>query len=216
MCGYMSKPRPALTHQAIAESALDILRQEGPDALSFRRVAEILGTYHVLVFRRCGGMDGLLDICADYASAEFPLVPDSVDWVDATQARFEAAYGMFAEHASLILLMRGRPWLGFNITERFYEPTMRSFLEAGMTAEEASGLFSILYRLTIGSVISLHAHHWIAAESAESVQRHGGAEHFPSLVKINSEVDNSNLLDVYRGALRTLISHLAPNRNAAT
>jgi len=211
----MSKPKPALTHQEIAESALIILRDEGPDALSFRRVAEILGTYHVQVFRRCGGFDGLLDICADYASAQFPLIPDSVDWVDATQLRFEAAYGMFVEHASLILLMRGRPWLGFNITERFYEPTMRSFLEAGMTTEEASGLFSILYRLTIGSVVSLHAHHSSAAKSATSVQSHGGAQYFPSLVKINSEVDNSDVLEVYRSGLRTLISHLAPHVNSA-
>ena len=144
--GAMTKTRAgprSMTPQVIADAALEILRSEGPDALSLRRVAEKLGTNHVAVFRRCGNFDGLLDLCADHVAAALPVFPDAPDWKFVTQLRFEAVYDMWADYADLIVLMRGRAWNGINMMSRFYEPTMRGIVGSGMVISEAATLFSI-------------------------------------------------------------------------
>ncbi|MGW5699300.1 TetR/AcrR family transcriptional regulator, partial [Streptomyces asiaticus] len=57
------------TLEAIAEAALSVVDDEGPEALSFRRVAQLLGVSHATVFRRCGDFDGLVNACADRLAA---------------------------------------------------------------------------------------------------------------------------------------------------
>jgi AcrR family transcriptional regulator len=205
-----TKARPdAFPLDVIAEAALGILRSEGLDALSLRRVGEVAGTSHVTVYRRCGSFEGLLDVCADYVAADFPLVPDSLDWATATQKRFEAAYDMWTEHADLILLMRGRAWLGMNMTSRFYEPAMRAIVDAGLTVPEAGALFSLLYQVTIGSVLSTRANHWTPWESREAMEKLG-AEQFPTLVRVQREVDTSDLRGTFSETLRRLIADFGP------
>jgi AcrR family transcriptional regulator len=203
----MKRPRAganSLNPEDIATSALEILREEGPTALSLRRVGEKLGTNHVAVYRRCGSFDGLLDIAADHVAADFPVIPDDIDWTAATQMRFEAAFDMFAEHADLILLMRGRAWLGENITSRFYEPAMRGIVESGMPIAEASALFSTLYRLTIGSVVTTRANHWTPGESGDAL-RNLGITRFPTLARVNAEVDLADDRGSFCAALRRCI-----------
>lgn len=197
----------SISFEAVAEAALEILRDEGPGALSLRRVGEMLGTNHVAVFRRCGSFDGLLDICADHVARDFPSVPDDLDWEHATQMRFEAAFDMWAEHADLILLMRGRAWLGINITSRFYEPAMRGIMDSGLPIAEVSALFSMLYRLTIGSVVTTRANHWTPGESSDAL-KHLGVGRFPTLARINDEVDYSDDRASFCAALRRIIVDL--------
>ena len=198
----------SLSCEAVAEAALEILRNEGPDSLSLRRVGEILGTNHVAVYRRCGSFDGLLDMCADYVARDFPAVADDLDWVEATQMRFEAAFDMWAEHADLILLMHGRAWLGVNITSRFYEPAMHGIVASGLPIDDASGLFSTLYRLTIGSVVTTRANHWAPGESREAL-RQLGIERFPTLARVNNEVDYDDDRATFCAALRRIIVDMA-------
>lgn len=203
--------RKSFPPNVIAEAALGILRSEGSAALSLRSVAEVLGTNHVAVYRRCGSFEGLLDVCADYVAADFPEFPNTLDWAAATQMRFEAAFDMWAEHADLILLMRGRAWLGMNMTSRFYEPAMRSIVESGMPLQEAARLFSTLYRFTIGSVVATRAHHWSPWESREAIKSLG-VHHFPTLARVNSEVDQSDDRGAFSDALRRLIADFGGQR----
>jgi len=206
----VTNARPkAFSPDQIARTALEILEKEGPGALSFRRVGELLGTSHVTVYRRCGSFEGLLDLCANQVAADFPEIDDSLDWVTATQMRFEAAYEMWAEHSDLILLMRGRSWQGENILSRFYEPAMRTIVESGLSLPEAARVFSILYRLTIGSVISTRANHSSPWEGRNAVERLG-SEQFPTLAAVNRAVDNSDVRAVFRDTLHLLIVDLGP------
>lgn len=194
----------SLTPDAVAAAALEILREDGPGALSLRSVGDKLGTNHVAVFRHCGSFDRLLDLCADYIARDFPAVDESADWTIATQRYFEAAFDMWAEHVELILLMRGRAWLGLNMTSRFYEPAMRVILESGLPIDEASALFSTLYRLTVGSVITTRANHWTPGDSPEALA-HLGVERFPSLARVNREVDYSDDRASFCAALKRIV-----------
>jgi len=203
----------SLTHEVIAEAAVAILKRDGPDSLSFRKVGEVLGVSHVTVYRRCGSFDGLLDICADHVAAGFPRIDGTVDWATATEFRFYAAYEMWAAHADLVLLMRGRAWLGKNMMSRFHEPAMRSILDAGMSPGEAQDFFSVLYRFTIGSVIAISANPWTPWESRQAVERLG-ADQFPALASVSREVDYSDIHGVFRNTLRRLTVILGPQGRA--
>lgn len=210
----------SLTPEAIAIAALEILRDGGPNALSLRRVGEKLGTNHVAVYRRCGSFDGLLDLCADYVAAGLPMVPDTLNWATATQMRFENVYDMWAEHADLIMLMRGRAWNGMNMVSRFCEPALRGIFESGMTISEAQAVFSILYRLTLGSVVATMANPWSPMEGRAALNTLG-RHHFPTLsLMLESDADDADARGSYSEALRKLIAELGSrkleNRPAAT
>jgi len=203
--GIRPRKRPdTFTPEAIAEAALSVLREEGPEALSLRRVGEVLGTSHVTVLRRCGSFDGLLDVCAEHIAASFPEVPNHLEWSLSTRTYFEAAYDMWSHHADLIMLMRGRVWHGFNITSRFYEPAMRGMVEAGMPVSEAAALFSILYRQTIGSIVTTKANQWSPWESREALWRLGPHQ-FPTLASVEQLTDMHDERASYCDALRRLI-----------
>ena len=200
-----TKARPeTLNHEVIARAALEVLNRDGPLGLSFRRVAEVLGTNHVIVYRRCGSFEGLLDLCADLIAADFPSVSGMLDWETATEARFQAVYDMWAAHADLVVLMRGRAWVGRNMMTHFYEPTYRSLLEAGLSVTAAQELFSVLYRYTMGSVVAIAANTWDQGMGREAAARVGG-ELLPSVETVNREVDVSDMHTIFRATVRKLI-----------
>jgi len=201
------------TREAIAEAALGILKREGPDSLSFRNVGEIVGASHVTVYRRCGSFDGLLDLCAEHIAAGFPRIDGTVDWATATEFRFYAAYEMWAAHSDLVLLMHGRSWMGQNMHSRFYEPAMRSIIDAGMSPVEAQDFFSVLYRFTIGSVIAISANPWTPEAARQAVERLGAAQ-FPALETVTRVADHSDIHGWFRNALRRLIVTLGPQGRA--
>ncbi|HTU30811.1 MAG TPA: hypothetical protein VMF07_15600 [Solirubrobacteraceae bacterium] len=197
------------TPEEIAKAALEIMASEGPEAVSFRRIGDALGTNHVMIFRRCGSFDGLLNLCADFVAADFPEIDETLDWQAATQLRFEAAFDMWTTQADLILLMGGRAWLGENMLSRFYEPGMRALVDSGMSPLEAGRLFSTLYRMTIGSAISTRPDQWTPWASKENIERLG-SQRFPTLARVEREIDTSDMRAVYYQTLQRLITHLAP------
>jgi len=211
-----ARARPSSLHfDLIAEVALEVLRSEGPNGLSLRRVAEQLDTNHVALYRRCGSIDGLLDLCADYVAAGFPSVPDNVDWAVATQTRFENLYDIWAAHADLIVLMRGRAWMGINMVSRFYEPALRGMMSSGLTIHESAKLFSMLYRLTIGSIIATRANQWSPLVGRQALNKLG-LERFPTLqAMIENDADDADARSSFRDALQRLIVDFA-SRNFGT
>ena len=201
-----TKARPeTLNHEVIARAALEVLARDGPLGLSFRRVAEVLGTYHVIVYRRCGSFEGLLDLCADHIAADFPSVSGTLTWEAATEARFQAVYDMWAAHSDLVVLMRGRAWVGSNMMTHFYEPAYRSLIEAGLSVAAAQELFSVLYRYTMGSVIAIAANTWDPGIGPEAAARVGG-DLVPTVEIVNREVDISDMRSIFRNTVRKLIA----------
>lgn len=139
-----------LTPEAIATAALKILEEEGPDALSFRRVAAALGTSHTTIHRHSGSIDGLLDLCADHLAASLPTIDPTLDWATSTELRFTALYELWTAHADLVTLLRGRPWSGPNMLSRFVEPALQSNLAIGMTGPQVVQTFRQMYLFTLG------------------------------------------------------------------
>ncbi|GAA2305952.1 TetR/AcrR family transcriptional regulator [Streptomyces violaceusniger] len=195
------------TLEAIAEAALTVVDDEGPEALSFRRVAQLLGVSHATVFRRCGDFDGLVNACADRLAARMPLMGRDQDWVTATEARFRAFYEALIEHPGLVALRSGRAWWGPHLLSRLVEPQLAHSIAAGMTPEAAIRVYRRLYLLTLGAVAFVdHRNAKQVRTAARTALAALDPEDFPALtghldVVVSTQTDH----EVYHGALRQLI-----------
>ena len=73
--------KAALGRDVIIETALELLRTEGYEATSMRRVAQALDTGPASLYVYVANRDELLDLMLDRAIAEVPLPdPDPVRW----------------------------------------------------------------------------------------------------------------------------------------
>jgi AcrR family transcriptional regulator len=204
-----------LTPEAIAAAALKILQEEGPDALSFRRVAAALGTSHTTIHRHSGSIDGLLDLCADHLAASLPDIDPTLEWATTTELRFTALYKLWTAHADLATLLRGRPWSGPNMLSRFVEPALQSNLAIGMTGPQAIQTFRQMYLFTLGCS-STHAAY--DSRQARAIIAALDPDQFPALTAHMDVVAGSTAeRDVFLLGLRNLIAaapHTAPQTAA--
>jgi AcrR family transcriptional regulator len=151
---HMARPAP----DAIAEAALRVLGEGGPHALSFRRVAALLGTSHMTVHRYCGNVDGLLDLCAEHLAAGLPDVDPDLPWAEASERRFASLYDVMSAHPGLVALQQGRPWLGPEMMRRFSEPAVASSLDAGLSLDEMVRAHRVLFSFTVGCALTHEAY----------------------------------------------------------
>jgi AcrR family transcriptional regulator len=161
-------PSESLTQEAIATAALTILDAEGPDALSFRRLALALGVSHTTVHRHCGSLEGLLDLCVDQLTTQLPDLSPDLAWADSTERRFTALYQLLNAHPALVALRRDRPWLGEQALRRLVEPSLQANLKAGFSPEQSIRVYRQLYLFTMGC--SVFVDHSEAPEAARRVR----------------------------------------------
>lgn len=192
------------TAGSIVGAALRLLRDEGPGALSFRRIAAVLGISHTTVHRHCVNFGRLLDMCADELAAQLPDIDSSLPWPEQTERRFTALYDMWVANAALLALRQGQPWWVPNMLTHFAEPAMAAALRIGMTPEQALQTIRQLYLFTYGCS-STHAAY--TARQARSLLAALEPDEFPVLASnIDVIVSSTAERDVFTQGLRTLIS----------
>ncbi|MEY9956714.1 TetR/AcrR family transcriptional regulator C-terminal domain-containing protein [Streptacidiphilus sp. MAP5-52] len=140
-----------LSLSVIAETALRIVDQEGPDGLSFRSLAAALGVSHMAVHRKVGSLDGLLDVCVDHLAYKLPAIAHDAPWAEGTERRFRGLYEVMAAHPGIVALRRGRPWVSEQILNFLVEPALAANRRAGMTPREAVDCYRRLYLFTLGA-----------------------------------------------------------------
>ncbi|WP_075779629.1 TetR/AcrR family transcriptional regulator [Streptomyces acidiscabies] len=204
----MPRTSPSLdraTPARIAETALRLVDEGGPEALTFRDLAARLDISLASLQRRCTDLAGLLDLCLDHLAAQLPEATG--DWESVTETRFTALYRLLVAHPGLLALRGTRPWLGPNLLARLTEPQLADSLAAGMTPTEAITAYRSLYLLTLGSAGFVD--HRDPAAARATTRRALAAldpEAFPVLTAHLAEIVPAVTdHDVYLDALRRLI-----------
>ncbi|GAQ53934.1 TetR/AcrR family transcriptional regulator [Streptomyces acidiscabies] len=204
----MPRTSPSLdraTPARIAETALRLVDEGGPEALTFRALAARLDISLASLQRRCTDLAGLLDLCLDHLAAQLPEAAG--DWESVTETRFTALYRLLVAHPGLLALRGTRPWLGPNLLARLTEPQLADSLAAGMTPTEAITAYRSLYLLTLGSAGFVD--HRDPAAARATTRRALAAldpEAFPVLTAHLAEIVPAVTdHDVYLDALRRLI-----------
>jgi AcrR family transcriptional regulator len=129
-------PRRSLTREAIVAAALKILRAEGIDAVSMRRVATELGTGAASLYAHVAHKEELLELVLDEVVAEIPLPePDPGRWQEQIRRMWVDSHAALARNGDIARVALGRIPLGPHAL-RFAERTM-AILRSGGVPEQA-------------------------------------------------------------------------------
>ena len=129
-------PRRALSREAIVATALDVLRAEGIDAVSMRRVAADLGTGPASLYAHVAGKDELLDLLYDEVVGAVPLFePDPARWKEQVTQLWSDCRAVLAGAGDIARYSLGRVPMGPNAL-RISELTM-SVLRSGGVPDQA-------------------------------------------------------------------------------
>jgi AcrR family transcriptional regulator len=128
--------RRALSRELIVTTALDVLRAEGMDAVSMRRVASELGTGPASLYAHVAGKDELLDLLYDEVVGTIPLFePDPDRWREQVTQLWIDSREALARAGDIARYSLGRVPMGPNAL-RIAELTM-TVLRAGGVPDQA-------------------------------------------------------------------------------
>ena len=130
-------PRRSLSREAIVGAALGILRAEGIDAVSMRRVATELGTGPASLYAHVANKEELLELVFDEVVAEIPVPePDPARWRELVRRVWVDSHAALARNGDIARVALGRVPLGPN-SMRLSEVTM-TLLRAGGVPDKAA------------------------------------------------------------------------------
>jgi AcrR family transcriptional regulator len=129
-------PRRALSREAIVAAALAVLRAEGMDAVSMRRVASELGTGPASLYAHVANKDELLELLYDELLASIPVVePDAKRWREQSIELWTASRDALVRGGDIARFSLGRVPMGPNAL-RIAESFM-AILRAGGVPDQA-------------------------------------------------------------------------------
>lgn len=162
-------PRPALSVDAIVDTAIRVADAEGLAAVSMRRVADELGVGTMSLYRHVPGKGELVDLMLDRVVGEAPNPgPEVVGWRARLEAHARAAIEHYRRHPWAADLGLNRPPLGPSVM-RNYEALLAAAAETGLPIEEWNAIAQAIGTFTQGVAA------WIVQE-AEATRATGVSE----------------------------------------
>ena len=143
---------PALSRAEIVDAAIAIADAEGSDAISMRRIAQVLRAGTMSLYWHVANKEQLLDLMLDALIGEVEVPEPSGDWrADLrTQARNERA--MLLRHAWVMDFLGGRPPLGPNTL--LHMDRLLGILDGlGIGVETAMNILGAMQTYVMGAVL---------------------------------------------------------------
>jgi AcrR family transcriptional regulator len=145
------RTRPALTIAGIQAAALRIVRTDGLDGLSLRRLAGDLDVWPTALYHHVGDKSGLIQLVLDGVLDQLEIPSDDLEWQEwmrtfATRGRaLLLAFPGVAAHLEVV----GNPSrASFAVTET----AVAKLLDAGFDAEQAAVLWVDLFAFVLARV----------------------------------------------------------------
>jgi AcrR family transcriptional regulator len=142
-------PRSKLSRERVTGTARAILRSEGLDALTMRRLAADLDVAPMTLYTYVRDKDDLLDAVVQATAREIPLPPRSGPWKAQMKALMTTLHSAFLENPFLVQLRMRGPIVGPDAL-RINEAGLRILREAGFTNAEAARGYRALLVVTYG------------------------------------------------------------------
>ncbi|ATL69371.1 hypothetical protein CRH09_27505 [Nocardia terpenica] len=185
--GRRRGPARGLTHDQVVRAALDELRDNGIDAVSFRSVSRSLGVNPMALYTYVTDKDALLSAMFDHI---FRVIGDALPDEDDDPRRsltafFTAAFRLMVEYADLSRLVRPTDiGMDLDVAERVYG----MLADLGVDEARIADVHLALLELTIGSAAVA------GARVAATKPRIADPEH-PLLSAVHRRVDELNMED---------------------
>jgi AcrR family transcriptional regulator len=188
-------PRPKLNREQVVKTAVTLADADGIDALSMRRLAQVLGVVPMALYKHVAHKDELLDLMVDRVFEEIAF-PVAEEWRTVLRERAVAMRAGLLRHPwALGLIESGTPGPA-NLGH--HDAVLRCLrLQARLPFRAALHAYSLMDSYIYGYV---HQENWMPVPSAVGVQStfrrltelHPGlAEEFPHMTELLTEVGRS-------------------------
>ncbi len=174
--------KPPLSQDAVVDAALALLRSEGLDAVTMRRVAAALDTGAASLYVYVSGREGLLQAVQDriFGLIEFEE-PDQARWREQLHALLDRTYRVLVAHPGIAATTMSEP-PGMDATLRLLENMLGLLLAGGLVAQDAAWAVDIFALLVSYAAMEHEARRTNPREQPEELyQRFTGQspERFP-------------------------------------
>ncbi|HEU5417646.1 MAG TPA: TetR/AcrR family transcriptional regulator [Streptosporangiaceae bacterium] len=109
-----ARQRPALSRDEIVDAAIAIADAEGPDAVSMRRIAQVLRAGTMSLYWHIANKEHLVDLMLDALFAEVEVPEPSGNWQADLRAYARSTRAVLLRHRWVIDFIGGRPGMGPN------------------------------------------------------------------------------------------------------
>lgn len=139
-----------LNREAILSAAEEILRSEGLDAMTMRRVGTELGADPTAIYRHFRNKEELVIELADRAFGRVDLPDPELPWKDGMRQIARSVRRIYAVHADFATVLVRQADDTPNL-ERVTECTLRLLSEAGLPPAETGRMYSVVVTHIAGS-----------------------------------------------------------------
>jgi AcrR family transcriptional regulator len=133
-----SKPLspPPLSRERVLSTALHLADEEGIEALSMRKLAEVLGVKAMSLYNHVANKDDLLDGIVDRVISEIEVPDLRLDWKAAMRRRANSAHEVLLRHPWATMPIVSRINVGSAML-RYVDATLGCLVKAGFSFEMA-------------------------------------------------------------------------------
>ena len=142
-------PRPGLSREAIAGAGLELVDEEGLEALTMQRLAEHLGVGTMTLYGYFRSKSELLDAITDAAVGDRRPAAHTGGWREQLRALVMAAHENLVRHPALVALRLRGPVLRPEAL-RFGEAILGILHDAGFEPPDAARSFRLVFTYVLG------------------------------------------------------------------
>ena len=148
-------PRPALSRERIASTALELIDANGLSGLSMRKLGAELGVEAMSLYHYVKNKDDLLDAVADhlYGVIDLPMSVDPLDWEQAIRLGLGAFHDVLLEHDAALELFASRQVRSARSMGVLHWAHER-FVAVGLSLEEAHKALHMAVSFVMGHAAS--------------------------------------------------------------
>lgn len=209
-----ARGRPPVPTERIVEAALQIVDDEGAEALSLRALAQRLGSSTATLYRHFDNRAELLDHVIDHTFKGAPSQAgelQSLEWEDACRAMATSMFESLQKHPNVTALLLARAPTGPNAMA-LRELALRVLLNAGFPAPVALRSYATLARFVLGFALQVAGERADDTALVDAVHT-SGERGFPATAAVADVVRPD---DEFSFGLSLLLTGLAHRRRRST
>ena len=181
------QPRIRVTRERVLLAAIDLADKGGVEALSMRKLGQVLRVEAMSLYNHVANKDDILDGMVDHFFAEIGLPLRGVGWKTAMRKRAISAREVLARHSWAIRLMASRSRPG-PATLRHHDAVIGCLREAGFSIAMAAHAYSVLDSYIYGFALEQASLPFKTSEEvgevADSFLRQFPADAYPHLAEL--------------------------------
>lgn len=221
----MTSQKPRLSRELVLSAALELVDAEGLDALTMRRLGQVLERDPMSLYRYAENRAALLDGVSELVLDELAIFPSDPDWKAQLRRIAHDLRLLALRHPNVIPLLVTRPLstpLGLRPlgTVRPLEQILALLIDAGFAPTDALHVYRAYYGFLYGHILNELQEYIVDPEENEALLRLGlhrlPAKDFPRLralapvlANYNGEAELDQGITILLSGLETQLSRTA-------